>query len=260
MKTIIEEIKQSIRQHERIKKSPLNAITHWKQTQYIQLSDIISEEISKSPFIKGDRIYELGTSISYITLKRFFENSYRETAINDLRFLKTLHKLCIFLGYYDLNEFIIECHQLEPINTSEEQFNLFKNIIQNFCLNEFECIKNLPIVDISSLLPFAFKDCNLIKRTEAYLKDYNKSGYTFDHDYKQAKFELLDCKLISDNDELKVLKTHELWDMILKTETNNTFFYKVINYQTYFIKKENNQWKIWDNYNPKFNKIVKDYL
>lgn len=256
MKTIFEGIKTAIREHEKVKKSALYNINHWKRAHYIQLSTMISEEISRSHLLKGNRIYELGTSISFMTLKRFFENSYRDSAVNDLRFLKTLHKLCIFLGYYDLNDYIHNCYSTIENTDNEDCINETKSIILNFCEKEFEAIKQLPKIDTNELLAYSFKDSKIIKKVESYLSKYKDIGYTFDYSYDKASFKLLSCDIIKNNEDIMIVKTHEHWDMILKSK-EKTLFYKVINYQTYFLKKDHqNQLKIWDNYNPDFDKAI----
>lgn len=256
MKAIFEEIKNAIRESEPIRKCALNSIAHWKRNQFIQLATIISEELSKSPLLKGKRIYELGTSISYITLKRFYEDSYRESAINDLRFLKTIHKLCIFLGYFDFNEYIINNQKIKSISTCEDHFTVYKDLVYNFCNKEVEAIKKLPEIDITFLKPYVFEESKLLEKTKNYLKKYKEAGFHYDMSYEQPSFELLSCELISDDEEMKIIKTHEHWDMVLKTNTDKTLIYKVINNQIYYIKKEGGDWKIWDNFNPDSNKIL----
>lgn len=256
MKAIFEEIKIAIKESEPVKNSALNTITHWKRAQFIQLSTIISDELSNSPLLKGKRIYELGTSISYITLKRFYEDNYRESAINDLRFLKTLHKLCIYLGFFDFNEYIINNQKIAPISTCEDYSLIYKDLVNNFCKKEVEAIKNLPKIDLTPLKPYVFQESKLLEKTKDYLKKYKEAGFYYDANSEQLGFELLSCELISNHDELKILKTHEHWDMVLKTNTDKTLIYKVINNQIYYIKKENDEWKIWDNFNPDSNKIL----
>lgn len=255
MKAIFEEIKIAIKESDPVKNSALNTITHWKRAQFIQLATIISNELSHSPLLKGKRIYELGTSISYITLKRFYDDTYRESAINDLRFLKTVQKLCIFLGYNDFNEYIIHNQTIKPISTCEDHSTLYKDLINNFCTKEVEAIKNLPEIDLTPLKPYVLQESKLIEKTKDYLKKYKEAGFYFDTNSEQIGFEMLSCELISNHDELKILKTHEHWDMVLKTDSDKTLIYKIINYQIYYLKKENNEWKIWDAFNPDSNKI-----
>lgn len=251
MKAIIEQIKEDIKNNEHIKNSALNNISPWKRTHYIQLASLISKELSQSKHLQGERKFELGNTISYITLQRFFENSHSNSAINDLRFLKTLDKLCIFLGHHDINEYIISSHHLTTLSKSKEQLKPFKDIIENFCRAEFMALQKLPEIKLKNIYQYVFEGSIIIKRIKEYMTEYKNANYFFDSEYEDATFELLNCEMISDDNELKVLKAHEYWNLILKTKEGKTFFYKVINYQIYYIKQDNDGvWKIWDNYNP----------
>ena len=99
MKTIYNSIKEKVAKHPKIKDSVLGTVGEWKRSHYIILSEIIKEELASSEELKNDKIFELGNTISHITLQRFFENDYQDKTHNDLRFLKTLDKICIFLGF-----------------------------------------------------------------------------------------------------------------------------------------------------------------
>ena len=130
-----------------------------------------------------------------------------------------------------------------------------------FCQNEFKAIQKLPKIDLSDIYPYVFEDSAILRRIKEYMKRYKDAEYHFDFDYEFAKFELLDCELLSDEEDLKVLKAHEFWDLVLKTAEGKVFFYKVMNFQTYFLKKDQDmQWKIWDNYNPNLQRVITTYV
>lgn len=260
MKNIIDEIRKEIKLHPLVKNSVLKEVSTWKRTHYILLAEIVSHELSHSKYLQGDRKFELGNTISYITLQRFFENPYKNSTLNDLRFIKTLDKLCIFLGYYNLNEYILNSKQV-LIDKSKDFIMPYRNLIETFCQNEFKAIQKLPIIDLSGLLPYVFEDSAVLKEIKGYMKKYKEADYRFDFDYKHAKFELLDCELILDEKDLKILKAHEFWDMVLKSDDGKVFYYKVINFQSYYLKRdENDKWKIWDNYNPDLQRIITTYV
>jgi hypothetical protein len=80
------------------------------------------------------KILSFQTVFSYITLQRFFDNSYKASALNDLRFIKTLYKLCIFLGHYDLNEYILNSKQLTISDDDSKQIDPYRKIIETFSL------------------------------------------------------------------------------------------------------------------------------
>lgn len=261
MKSIIADIKTRIKTHESVKKSALADIAVWKRAQYIILASIISKELAQSKHLAGDRKFELGTTLSYITLKRFFENNFNESAINDLRFLKTLHKLCIFLGYYDLNEFILSTDTKDYLQKDENHSKYYCNIIENLCLQEFEIIKGLPHKSINTLYKYAFKDSITIKNIKDYINKYKAADYFFDKQYENAQFEMISCELIADEEEYKIIKSVENWDFVLRNPENKTIYYKLFNSQTYYLKKDKHgNWKVWNNYNPNTQKLNSSFL
>ena len=261
MKTIISEIKNQIKNHESIKNSPLEEINNWKRAHYITLAEIISKKLSQSKHLEGNRIFELGNTLSYITLQRFFENSFSESAVNDLRFLKTLHKLCIFLGFYDLNEFILSSNIINNSKKNNDCSKVYCSIVKNLCLEEFEIIKGLPHKTTESLYDYAFKDSNIVEKIKEYTDTYKEANYFFDERYEDAKFELVSCDLIADEKEFKIIKTVENWDYVLHNNENKTIYYKVFNSQTYYLRKDKKgNWKVWNNYNPNHQKLKSTFL
>ena len=76
MKSIYNLIKEKIRQHPKIQLSILADSNPWKRSHYIILAEIIKEELAQREELKAERKFELGTSISHITLQRFFESDY----------------------------------------------------------------------------------------------------------------------------------------------------------------------------------------
>jgi hypothetical protein len=134
-------IKNDIKLHSDVKLSILGSVPKWKRSQYVILSDIISDQLSNSPLFTSDRKRNLGISISPITLQRFFENEYHVKTHNDLRFIKTLDKLCVFLGKFDLNTYIYERLNENIKNNNTEEVNTYffeKQLIFDFCKSQFE--------------------------------------------------------------------------------------------------------------------------
>lgn len=262
MRIIIAEIKKKIKQHESLQTSAFPENSVWKRAQYIILAEIITQKLSQSPHLEGNRKYELGTTISYITLQRLFEDKYNDSAVNDLRFLKTLHKLCIFLDYYDLNEFILTSNAIKILKKEDKDANTYKDIVKNLCITEFDLIRNLPNIDIERLYHYAFKDSSTIKQIEAYLSKYKEAQYIFDSNYPEANFEMVSCDLLADQKDYKIIKTVENWDFVLKNKgENKTIYYKVFNSQTYYLKKnKKGVWKIWNNYNPNTQRLKRKFF
>lgn len=95
-------LKDKIKKQPQISASFLSFAEKWRTAHYNELSSIINDNLSNNPLLQGDRKFELGTTISSITLKRFFEGKFSDNATNDLRFIKTLDKLSIFFGFRNL--------------------------------------------------------------------------------------------------------------------------------------------------------------
>lgn len=86
----------------------------------------------------------LNSEIPFRTLpSKDFSITVIKLALNDLRFIKTLDKLCIFLGHYDLNEYILNSKQLTISDDDSEQIEPYRKIIETFCQNEFKAIQKL---------------------------------------------------------------------------------------------------------------------
>ena len=62
MKNIIEQLKKGILTAPPVLNSSLVSVKNWKRAQYIILSEIISENLSKSAFLQGAKRNELGTT------------------------------------------------------------------------------------------------------------------------------------------------------------------------------------------------------
>lgn len=124
-------------------------------------------------------VYELGKTISAITLKRFFEDQFSENAKTDLRFIKTLDKLCIFLDFENLNDFVAKQRENIPKNEiiKKESFDDFKNIIKDCGNEEFECIKKLPQIEMLKVDEFVFEHSPYYQRIKKYLTDLQKRGF-----------------------------------------------------------------------------------
>jgi hypothetical protein len=101
LKTIYNSIREEVIKHPKVKNSVLGNVQEWKRSHYIILSEIIKDELSEAEELKGGKKFEIGNTISHVTLQRFLKMIIRTNAQRS-RFLKTLDKICIFLGYKDL--------------------------------------------------------------------------------------------------------------------------------------------------------------
>ena len=55
MKQIIDKLFKEIKEHPEVLNSSLSASAVWKRTQYITLSEIISSNLQKSEYMKGNK-------------------------------------------------------------------------------------------------------------------------------------------------------------------------------------------------------------
>lgn len=247
--------------------SSLVSVKNWKRAQYIILSEIISENLSKSSFLQGSRKHELGTTISSTTLHRIFTNDYSNSENSDLRFLKTLDKLAIFIGYTSLNHFLskeaivaeLETAAMVETNKNEELLRDFEKLITNYCQEEFNSLLKLPEVDLGNLSHFIFEDGPLTQRIHDLISQIAQLGYQLNTLNNRSNFELYDFKICSLNDTLAVITAQEFWNLDFRDDDGNfRNAYSHVNKQTYFIKKQNGIWKIWDNHNPDYKTIIND--
>jgi hypothetical protein len=265
MKLIIDQLKECIRSHPAVLNSSIRNTQNWKRTQCIVLSQIISDGLSKSEFLKGNKKNELGTSISGMTLQRIFNDSYTEKENPDLRFLKTLDKMAIFLGYSSLNSFLAdqnskasETNLKDPKENSSSKA-VFEKLILNYCQEEFECIQRLPNIDLGNLSDYLFIDGPLIKRISDVLVKYSNLDFRVNCESNRSNYEVYDFKTVSVDENLVVMTAKEFWNIEWKDFNDNTTkVYNRINKQTYFIKNREGIWKIWDNHNPDYNGLISE--
>ena len=235
-------------------------VSEWKRSQFVILAEIISNYLSNSPLMTKTLKQSLGNTISAITMQRFFENNYNIKTHNDLRFIKTLDKLCIFLGKSDLNTYIKESvHHKNEINISKN-LNLDvieKNLILNYCQWHFEAFRNLPNFNITKIENFVIKNSPFQARIKISMETKSKKKLTFITENNSSNYEIFHVEKISDDADLKVIKTQEFWNLIFMDQKKNKYIINHLNTQFYFLKKEEKEWRIWDNVNPEQDRILK---
>ena len=250
MKSIYNLIKEEIVNHPKVLNSVLGSISVWKRSNFIILAEIITEELQNADELQGDKKIELGASISHITLQRFFESDYDEKTHNDLRFIRTLDKICIFLGFKDLNSYVLFVRKnRSPYNTTSSEFDT--DIIYRYCNANFEFFKGFPKRNMELFKELIFEDSPFYGRIDEFSKELCEKGLRLVTDNNRSNFEVFDIQIVADADDRKVLKTQEFWNLLFVMDTTGEEkFVHELNSQTYFIRKNNHQWKIWDNHNP----------
>ncbi len=256
MEKIYNAIKADIRNHPDVHLSILGKVPTWKRSQFVILAEIISDHLSNSAILTEARKLNLGSAISPITLQRFFENEYQVKTHNDLRFLKTLDKLCIFLGLEDLNHYIKQ--NFEGKTTDSRIIDFFeKELVLKFCQSQFDALKDSPYVIFDVISKYIYDDSPLSARLKIFIEEHQKKNVTFITENNRSNFEVYEIEKICDEPELKVVKTQEFWNLVFQNGDEHNYIINHLNTQFYFIKRQNNEWKVWDNYNPDFGKILK---
>lgn len=260
MEFIIEKLTKTVKSHPIIQNSTLSGKTEWKRAHYIILSEIISDCLQKSEFMTGAKRNELGCSISSITLQRIFTNDPSRTKKSDLRFLKSLDKLAIFIGHPSLNSFLnneaVDSSKTSEIENKNVPVSFFEKLITDYCQEEFNSLQKLPLVNVTSLSKFFFTNGPLSKRITDIIENYSKLNYHLNCTNNRSNFEIYDFKVSSISETIAIITVKEFWNLEWKDENDNvTIVFNKVNRQTYFIKKTAKVWKIWDNYNPDYNEI-----
>ncbi|MCY0967675.1 hypothetical protein [Chryseobacterium wangxinyae] len=251
MRTIYNSIKDEVNRHPTIQDSILGKVHQWKRSHYIILSEIIKDELASSEEMKYDKKFELGNTISHITLQRFFENDYQDKTHNDLRFLKTLDKICIFLGFKDLNSYI---HHLKGNEMELEMIDngvFSTDIVYTYCSTVFNLYKSFPVHSADLLKDLVFENSPFLERATEFSRELCERKFELVTKNNRSNFEVFDIHVVTDEPEKKIIETQEFWNLLFKVgETGEEHFVNQLNTQIYFIRKIDNTWKIWDNYNP----------
>ncbi|CAM3572193.1 hypothetical protein FSS13T_05690 [Flavobacterium saliperosum S13] len=260
MKLIIDQLKECIRSHPDVLNSSIGNTPSWKRTQCIVLAQIISDALLKSEVLKGSKTNHKAASISSMTLQRIFSDSYTEKVNPDLRFLKTLDKLAIFLGYTSLNNFL--SHQSEKeketeVLESKKQTEAFEKLIFGYCQESFKCLQNLPAINCGELSNYVFDDGPLKKRIKKALTKYSNYNILISNIENKATFTISDFNMVTVEEDLVVLSVTESWHFEWKSANDNEVNrYNKENRQSYFLKERDGKWKIWDNHNPDYNELI----
>lgn len=260
MKTIYNSIREEVEKHSKVKNSVLGNVSEWKRSHYIILSEIIKDELSDAEELKGGKKFEIGNTISHVTLQRFFENDYQDKTHNDLRFLKTLDKICIFLGYKDLNNYIQSVKFKNKEKEVEDDLQFLTKMVYDYCATAFDFYKHFPEHKTEVFKELVFDGSPFLERTSQFSRELCEKDFQLVTKNNRSNYEVFDIHLVTDEPDKKILEAQEFWNLLFKVgETGEEHFVNQLNTQIYFIRKIDNTWKIWDNYNPdagRLNRIV----
>lgn len=251
MKTIYNSIREEVVKHSKVRNSVLGNVNEWKRSHYIILSEIIKDELSEAEELKGGKKFEIGTTISHVTLQRFFENDYQDKTHSDLRFLKTLDKICIFLGYKDLNDYILSIRHKKKDQDETDDLSSMTRLVYNYCARAFEFCKQFPNHNTELFKELVFDDSPFLERISQFSKELCDKDFQLVTKNNRSNYEVFDIQIVTDEPNKKILETQEFWNLLFKVgETGEEHFVNQLSTQIYFFKKIDNTWKIWDNYNP----------
>ncbi|WP_326982525.1 hypothetical protein VUJ46_20480 [Chryseobacterium sp. MYb264] len=257
MKTIYNSIRDEVIQHPGVKNSILGKVKEWKRSHFIILSEIIKEQLSASDALTYEKKFEIGSTISHVTLQRFFENEYQHKTHNDLRFLKTLDKICIFLGYEDLNSYIFLTKEKKH-EPEHENSDFFFHLVDDYAAGLFEFYKAFPGHHPEIFENTVFSSSPLIERISQFSKELCERDFQLVTQNNRSNYEIFDLHVLSDEPEKKILESQEFWNLLFTVKNSEEeHFVHQLNTQIYFIRKIDSEWKIWDNYNPDAGRLNK---
>lgn len=254
MNQVIDDILLKINNHDDVKNSVLSKTEKWKNSHYETLSQIINHNLTSKIEVNSELFFTLGNSVSAITLKRLYKKEIKPSAHTDLRFRKTLDKLCVFLDYEDLNDFI--SRRTFPKEDSPDEQNLLnylKKVVLELCSIEFEALKDLSITDEKAFNKVLVSNTPYIEKVKAYRQNLFNLKCHFLEDL--SNYEVYNYKIISKEDDLIILETEEFWNINFKIPTGIYPYHKRAK-QTYYFKYDGEHLKIWDNYNPDIGEVL----
>lgn len=239
--------------------NPLLRANPWKRSHYMLVEEIIANELANSAEMTESKRRELGTTISYMTLRRFFEKKYDPNAVSDLRFLKSIDKLCIFLGYRGFSSFSSENKEgsMPDISLPDEKF--FIDFVKDYHHAEFLCWKS-SIKGVEPLVePLVFLDGPFYARLKESMELIESRNLKLETDINRSSYELIEARVKSMDQDSCIVETREYWHMVLTSAIDDgRYIYNHENDQMYFFRKRDGKWKIWNNYNPNAGHFVKE--
>ena len=118
-------------------------------------------------------------------------------------------------------------------------------------------MKKLPAIDLVDYPKYAFHDSPLKKRLVENLYLNSKLNYRINVKSNKSNYELFDFKVVKIEEDSAVISVEEYWNLDWVDKDNNIVcVFNNLNRQTYFMRKIEDVWKIWDNYNPNYSEFI----
>ncbi|MEO8516997.1 MAG: hypothetical protein ABI426_09635 [Flavobacterium sp.] len=188
--------------------------------------------------------------------------------------MKTLDKLAIFLGYQNLNSYLLHQSQNEKIPFKDEQLKaiqevkdidilsgFFMETVINYCREEFETMKKLPAFDMGRIPDYVFEDSPLYKRAADMFSKFSELKLHMNCENNRSNFENYGLKLRNINEDTAIIGSKEFWNVHWVDCNGKSFHtYNKATSQLYFFRKIDGDWKIWDNHNPGYDTLADVFL
>lgn len=241
----LEKLKDSFEKDGRI--LSLGSHSKWKEKDFKQLAKLISNFLSETDQLSPEQKIEIGPSISAVTLKRVFKYGYQLSNSIDIRQLRTLNKLCLFLGFQNWEAFLV-CHKDSiSIDLSEETI---KEIITQGCQAEFEAYYAIPEIKTKALDEYFVPEGPAWKKITSLVHRTISKKWILNFTDNPSHYKIISLEVTSIKGDQIEVKSKENWYLKwMNAETNiSPFVYNELNEQYYLLSQHNGQWKIDINY------------
>ena len=136
-------------------------------------------------------------------------------------------------------------------NKSAFEKEFTTDLVYKYCQTNFEFFKVFPELKLEIFNDLIFPEAPFRERIRNYSSQLCERKLKLVVNNNRSNFEIFDLDIISEEAEKIVVKTQEFWNLVFVVENSEEeYVVNELNTQIYFIKKKNNEWKIWDNYNP----------
>lgn len=234
--------------------NPLFNADKWQRSHYILMQKEVNEGLRNSIYMTDELKKSHGSTISHMTLKRFFEKSYSDQASTDIRFIKTVDKLCIYLGYPNYQHFV---DSFDEEDSSSVTLAELRQFIKEYMSIHVDFLAQAPENAERILGDYVLPDGPYFARLKELRKAMFERSLTLPPDSTIISNDLIDLKIISSNADGLVLEAQEFWFLHFIADEGTEVLYNNTGMRLYFLKKDAYGWKIWNNYNPDFSLYLK---
>lgn len=219
---------------------------NWTKSCYDLLSRIISDKIVD--ILSDDEVRQMGSTISYKTLKTICDGKYVVKYPLDPRALNTLNKLAIFIDRKDWNAFAVEVRQEQTVAAQQTSpKDLVTTTLERAIGESFKAIHNMSLNGTVQLKHY-YRETSPAFNRIAELIHYNKiKGLSINNKYNPSNYELLDYKVDSLAEDKAMVSTKEFWLLCWWDDTASRYRKRLKKVCTnrYILKRnEDLQWQI----------------